>query len=162
MTRPAQRVFVVPIAFVILVNHDRQWFTSRVGLSASETPYGLFFCGHAIRGNDVFVIRDAIAAARFADNSLAMGQLSIRFYADCSLIVLGGNKLGTLRIIDQQPRRIGDDADVRKYLTTLDQLTGISDRCGFMLRATRSIQLCVRHKMSGPLICFFTPMGLTK
>lgn len=165
LTRMAKRMFDVPIALVSLVDDDRQWFKSRVGLDATETPRDISFCGHTILGNDVFVIPDAIEDERFADNPLVTGDPSIRFYAGCPLTAPDGSKLGTLCVIDQQPRTIeDDDVDALKdlaamvetelaavHLATLDELTGISNRRGFMLLAQQSIQLCVRHKIPASL-----------
>lgn len=166
LTRMAKRMFDVPIALVSLVDRDRQWFKSRVGLGATETPRDISFCGHTILGNDVFVIPDAVEDERFADNPLVTGDPSIRFYAGCPLTAPDGSKLGTLCVIDQQPRTIeDDDVDALKdlaamvetelaavHLATLDELTGISNRRGFMLLAQQSIQLCVRHKIPASLI----------
>ena len=104
LTRVAKRMFDVPIALVSLVDADRQWFKSCVGLSAAETSRDISFCGHAILGEDTFVISDARADERFADNPLVVGEPKIQFYAGCPLRALDGWKLGTLCIIDRTPR----------------------------------------------------------
>ena len=73
LTRMARRMFGVPIALVSLVDAERQWFKSRVGLDAGETPRDISFCGHTILGDEIFVIEDARADVRFADNPLVTG-----------------------------------------------------------------------------------------
>lgn len=105
ITGVAQHMFDVPIALVSVVDENRQWFKSCYGLSATETPRDISFCGHAILGTDVFVIEDALQDPRFADNPLVTGEPRIRFYAGCPLHANNGDALGTLCIIDRKPHR---------------------------------------------------------
>lgn len=105
ITRLAQKIFDVPIAVVSLMDANRQWFKSCQGLAASETPRGISFCGHAILGTGVFVIEDASADIRFADNPFVTGGPRIRFYAGAPLRVHGGHAVGTLCIIAPTPRK---------------------------------------------------------
>jgi diguanylate cyclase (GGDEF)-like protein len=156
LTRMAKRVFGVSIALVSMVDENRQWFKSRAGLDASETGRDISFCGHAILGSDVFVIEDE----RFADNPLVTGPPNIRFYAGVPLRYLNGSKLGTLCIIDQQPRSLDeDDLDMLRdlaemaeselsavHVATIDDLTKISNRRGFVSLAQNSISLCARQQ----------------
>ena len=159
LTRMAQRVFGVSIALVSLVDENRQWFKSKVGLDACETGRDISFCGHAILGSDIFVIEDALEDERFADNPLVTGEPKIRFYAGAPLRYLDGNKLGTLCIIDQEPR-VMDEEDYTMLrdlaemaegelsaiqLATIDDLTKISNRRGFISLAQNSINLCARQ-----------------
>ena len=81
LTRMAKRLFRVPIALVSLVDENRQWFKSCMGLATNETSRDISFCGHAILGDDIFIIPDTLADARFADNPLVVGEPYIRFYA---------------------------------------------------------------------------------
>lgn len=82
LTRLAKRMFGVPIALVSLVDENRQWFKSCVGLEASETPRDVSFCGHAILCNEIFIIADATLDERFADNPLVLNEPKIRFYSE--------------------------------------------------------------------------------
>lgn len=100
----AKKLFGVPIALVSLVDDDRQWFKSCVGLNASETGRDISFCGHSILGDEVFVIPDAALDQRFSDIPLVLQEPYIRFYAGCPISAPNGCKLGTLCIIDRNPR----------------------------------------------------------
>ena len=106
ITRLAQRVFGVPIALVSLVDRDRQWFKSRCGLSETETPRAVAFCDHAIRQEAALVVPNACDDPRFSNNPLVTEGLGIRFYAGQVLKSPDGHAIGTLCIIDTQPREI--------------------------------------------------------
>lgn len=166
LTRMAKRLFGVPIALVSLVDENRQWFKSCFGLSVSETSRDISFCGHAILGKDVFIIPDTLADERFADNPLVLNDPYIRFYAGCPLRTPNGSKLGTLCIIDRQPRSFGKDElealiDLASMaerelsavqMATLDELTAISNRRGFIMLAQHSLRVCVRQKLPVSLV----------
>ena len=109
ITRLAQRLFGVPIALVSLVDLDRQWFKSAQGLDACQTPRSQAFCAHTIKSDDVMVVEDACLDPRFRDNPLVTGEPKIRFYAGAPLVVRENIRLGTLCIIDTEPRTFGDD-----------------------------------------------------
>ena len=106
ITRIAARLMDVPIALVSLVDANRQWFKSCIGLDASETPRGISFCGHAILESEALVIADALADPRFADNPLVAGEPRIRFYVGQPLAAVDGSRLGTLCLIDRKPRQM--------------------------------------------------------
>ena len=109
ITRLASRLFGVPIALVSLVDQDRQWFKSRVGLAARETPREQAFCDFTMRSNAVMVVPDATKDPRFQNNPLVTGDLGIRFYAGAPLITGDGYGLGSLCVIDNTPRIMSDD-----------------------------------------------------
>ncbi|WNG29305.1 GAF domain-containing sensor histidine kinase [Cystobacter fuscus] len=106
LTRLASRLCAMPIALVSLVDHSRQWFKSRVGLAAQETPRDIAFCAHAILDERPFVVEDARQDERFHDNPLVTGELHLRFYAGIPIKGVGGHNIGTLCVIDQQPRQL--------------------------------------------------------
>lgn len=104
VTRLAAALFDVPIALVSLVDDDRQWFKSCVGLDVSQTPREYAFCHHTIRTAQVMVVEDALQDPRFNGNPLVTGEPRIRFYAGAPLILSSGEALGSLCIIDRSPR----------------------------------------------------------
>ena len=105
-TRLAAHICGVPTAMVSLVAEDRQWFKAKVGMPACQTSRDVSFCSHALLQSDVFIIPDAAADPRFADNPLVTGDLSVRFYAGAPLITSDGHALGALCAIDQVPRTL--------------------------------------------------------
>ncbi len=120
LTRLAQRILDAPIALISLVDSDRQWFKSHQGLDAAETSRSISFCGHAILGDEVFVVPDAALDTRFADNPLVTGAPHIRFYAGQPLKANNGSRLGTLCILDIKPRQPSQaDLDVLRDLAAL-------------------------------------------
>lgn len=119
-TRMAQRYFNVPISLICLVDVDRQWFKSRQGLSATETERNISFCGHAIQTDELFIIESADTDPRFHDNPLVTGPPYIRFYAACPLRAPNGQRVGTLCLIDDKPRKFpAKDAQLLKELGLL-------------------------------------------
>ncbi|HJV22444.1 MAG TPA: PAS domain S-box protein [Holophagaceae bacterium] len=111
LTRTACRLFGVPTALISLVDADRQWFKSRQGLSAPETPRDISFCGHAILGDRALVVEDALRDPRFRDNPLVAGELGLRFYAGMPLFSPGGLPYGTLCLLDYAPRPFTPDEE---------------------------------------------------
>jgi len=108
ITELAAELFDAPIALVSLVDAERQWFKSTVGLETAETPREHAFCDHTIRTDEVMVVPDAQADGRFRDNPLVVGEPGIRFYAGAPLTTPGGHRLGSLCIIDRRPRVLDD------------------------------------------------------
>lgn len=106
ITRLAKQVFDVPITLVSLVEDERQWFKSVEGLTVCETSRDVSFCAHAMLSRALFIIPDALADARFADNPLVTGDPWIRFYAGCPLYGLDGSALGSFCILDRHPREL--------------------------------------------------------
>ena len=107
LTRVAAEFFQAPIALISLVDDTRQWFKSRVGLQTAQTPREVAFCAHAIQQpGQIMVVPDALDDARFATNPLVTGDPNIRFYVGAPLVTSAGQALGTLCVIDTQPRQI--------------------------------------------------------
>lgn len=168
LTRLAKRLFGVPIALVSLVDVDRQWFKSCIGLDVGETSRDISFCGHAILGNDVFVVEDTLLDRRFSDNPLVTGAPNIRFYAGCPLQMSQGSKLGTLCVIDVEPRkfdaesikslqdlaRMAEQEIAAVHLASIDELTLISNRRGFESLSQHALAMCRRLGKPASLLFF--------
>ncbi len=123
ITRTAQHVFATEIALVSLVDRNRQWFKSRCGLDAPQTPRDISFCGHAIHEEDIFVVSNATQDPRFFDNPLVTGGPKIRFYAGQPLTNDDGHRIGTLCVISTQPRTL--DAQEEDILQNLGRMVEI-------------------------------------
>jgi diguanylate cyclase (GGDEF)-like protein len=128
ITRLAQKMFHVPIALVSLIDTDRQWFKSCQGLTARQTSREISFCGHAILNNTPFIIPDTLKDARFADNPLVTGEPKIRFYAGYPVKGPEGHCVGTLCLIDQQPRPFD-----------MDQVVSLLDLASLVEQELRSL-----------------------
>src|SRR3954471_23845194 len=108
ITRLLTLVLRVPMAYISLVDSDRQWFKSSCGLDSTETPRSVSFCGHAILADEPMVVPDAAADERFHDSPLVTGEPYIRFYAGHPLNGPGGQKVGTLCVADHRPRSLDE------------------------------------------------------
>lgn len=168
VTRLAKQVFGTPIALVSLIDADRQWFKSRQGLDAAETPRDISFCGHAILDDKIMVVNDAESDERFCDNPLVCGNPNIRFYAGYPLAAPDGNRIGTLCIIDEKPRemsheqlqllrelgRMVEEELISANEATVDPVTRLSNRNGFLAIADHLLPLCKRTDQPASLMLF--------
>ncbi|HEX3042915.1 MAG TPA: sensor domain-containing diguanylate cyclase [Solirubrobacterales bacterium] len=174
ITRLAQRMFGTTIATVSLIDTDRQWFKSAQGAPGVEDPRDVSFCAHAILQPETMVVEDATLDERFADNPLVLGDPNIRFYAGHPVAAPGGEPLGTLCVIDDKPRPLGEfDAEALRELAGMveaevaslslaigDELTGIANRRGFEMLGERL--LVAARKMELPLSVVYADLDNMK
>ncbi|MBN3889530.1 MAG: sensor domain-containing diguanylate cyclase [Nostoc sp. JL31] len=176
LTAIAAYICKTPIALITLVDSDREWFKSKVGIKSSETPRDGSFCSHAIlQPEDILVVPNAIKDDRFNNNPLVKGNLKIRFYAGVPLITPDGFPIGTLCVLDSIPhhltyqqldalRRLSRQAiaqmeliqEVRnrkqaeiegRQLLLTDELTGLHNRRAFFLMAAQQLKIAYRMKV---------------
>ncbi len=106
LTELAARICEAPIALISLVDENRQWFKSKLGIDVNETSRDISFCTYAITQPDLFIVPDATLDKRFAKNPFVTSEPKIRFYAGAPLITPDGYALGTLCVIDKVPREL--------------------------------------------------------
>ena len=164
----AKRLFDVDICLVSLVDSDRQWFKSKQGLDACQTPREVSFCGHAILHERAFIVEDAHADERFADNPLVTGNPNVRFYAGYPVHGPDGQRIGTLCLIDKEPRGFSaveeqtlkdfaalvDDELASAAKINVDELTKIANRRGLQQVASHLLPLCERNGLEVEVLFF--------
>jgi diguanylate cyclase (GGDEF)-like protein len=160
LVRLTATVLETPIALISLVDGDRQWFLAHHGLEVTQTPRSMAFCAHAIAGDQPLVVPDARQDPRFCTNPLVTGDPNVRFYAGAPLASNQGHNLGTLCVIDRQPRHFSSsqvalledlaqlvlrELELRR-LATVQPVTGLATRSHFLEQAEPEL---ARARQSG-------------
>jgi len=113
----ASEICQTPMGMVSLIDRDRQWFKAKIGLDVPEAPRELSFCAHTITGDELLEVRDARDDERFSDNPYVTGRLGLRFYAGAPVVLDGLHSVGTVCVVDNQPRTL--TASQRRALRSL-------------------------------------------
>lgn len=166
ITRMATHMFGVNTALISLIDRNRQWFKSRQGLDVKETPRNVSFCGHAILGTDIFEVPNALKDERFRDNPMVTAEPHIRFYAGRPIRSKTGHTVGTLCLIHPQPRMLSENEKTilddlasmvedelnSQRLALLDELTGLTNRRGFLQIGNQLLALCRQNQKGIDLV----------
>lgn len=165
----AQHLFHVPIALVSLVDTEREWYKSRSGFQVKETPRDISFGAHVILQEDIMLVKDSLNDMRFMDNPLVLGEPDIRFYLGCPLKTKNQFNIGTLCLIDHQPRPqyngvdLGIIKDLAKIveaeldtmrLSTTDEFSKLYNRQGFLITGKKIINLGNQYDKNIVLLYF--------
>jgi PAS domain S-box-containing protein len=160
LTQAAALVCGVPISLVSLIDADRQWFLSNHGLfGITQTSRDLAFCAHAILGDDLLEVPDATQDPRFADNALVTGEPGIRFYAGAPVRLSNGACVGTLCVIDRQPREL--DQRQRQVLRRLAMAVSHALEGRLAVdTANRAVQALAASESRFRSLCESSPLGV--
>jgi len=168
ITRLASQMLGLPVALISLVDEDRQWFLSRVGVDVCQTGREVAFCAHAICGDEVFVVTDTLNDERFRSNPLVTGPPHIRFFAGAPLHTGQGPNIGTLCVIGTEPRGLSEQEagllrelaslamhqiEMRR-LTYLCPLTGLPNRRTFFEAGEREFHRSLRQDSPLSILLF--------
>jgi diguanylate cyclase (GGDEF)-like protein len=166
VTRLAQRLFDTPMALVTLVDDQRQWFKSKIGIDDAETSRVESFCAHAVADDKPLVVPDARDDERFHDNPFVVDAPEVRFYAGVPVHSPDGATLGTLCVIDSAPRdlaegelaplsdlaRLLEQTISARYEANVDPLTGLWNRRGLDAAARHLLALADRDRRAACLV----------
>jgi diguanylate cyclase (GGDEF)-like protein len=167
LTRLATYIFNVPTAQVTLLDNERQWFKSIQGAEMTEIPRVITFCTHTVETEDGFMmVPDASLDPKFSANPLVADGPEVRFYAGVALVHTSGVRLGTFCILDTKPRVLtSEEIDILKDLAAVverelvaiqialvDDLTGLSNRSGFVVECSRLFQHASRNQQAISLV----------
>jgi PAS domain S-box-containing protein len=133
----AALTFGAPIALISLIDSDRQWFKAHVGLALEETPREIAFCDHAVRSDAVMVVPDALRDVRFRENPLVTGDPGIRFYAGAPLKTADGYRVGTICVMDLEPRETFTPAEQSRLNAIGSSVVRVLDKRADALKSRR-------------------------
>lgn len=126
ITRLASYICKTPIALITLIDEERQWIKSKIGMGIKETPRNVAFCAHTIQTNALLEVKDTLNDPRFSDNPFVTQENGIRYYAGYPLTTPEGENIGSLCVLDVRPNELDDDQKEALRILSLEVITHLN------------------------------------
>lgn len=161
----ASAICQTPISLVSLIDSQRQWFKAKVGIDTDQTHRDVAFCAHAIHDNELMIVPNAIEDERFSDNPMVTSAPNIRFYAGMPLVTKSGYKIGTLCVIDSEPRELTEQQKfalktLGKQVINMLELRLKNQRLNKLNSLQNKFLAIISHDVRNPLVSVSELIGM--